>query len=167
MQDILFYQGLFWCVIKGDQMVMLLGIYYFDDLCYVVIMVQFGLLIDKVVVFLVEVGFEEEEKLGCVMVENLVLIFDFIGLMLFEWMEKEEWDMLWKVLELCGLFVVVISWMWLWYVLMMLGILFCMMVQVKVNGDIGGLDYQLIVCVQVVDVFVCVLELWDMVFMLF
>lgn len=166
-QDIPFHQGLFWRATKGDQTVTLLGTYHFDDPRHAATMAQFGPLIDKAAALLVEAGPEEEEKLGRAMAENPALILDSTGPTLPERMEKEEWDTLWKALELRGLPAVVTSRMRPWYVSMMLGISPCMMAQVKANGDTGGLDHQLIARAQAANVPVRALEPWDTVFTLF
>ncbi|SMO56913.1 TraB/GumN family protein [Paracoccus laeviglucosivorans] len=166
-QDVPFHQGLFWRATKGDQVVTLLGTYHFDDPRHAATMAQFGPLIDKAAALLVEAGPEEEDRLGKAMAENPALIVDATGPTLPERLGKEEWDTLWKAMELRGLPAVVTSRMRPWYVSMMLGISPCMMAQVKGNGDTGGLDHQLIERAEAADVPVKALEPWDTVFTLF
>lgn len=166
-RDVPFHRGLFWRARRGDQQIILVGTYHFDDPRHDAIMTRLGPEIDRADALLVEAGPDEEARLSRAITEDPGLIMDPSGPTLPERLAPGEWRRLADALAARGLPAVVASRMRPWYVSMMLGISPCMVGQVREGAMAGGLDHRLIRRAEGAGVPVRALEPWDTVFGLF
>ncbi|MGA0615313.1 TraB/GumN family protein [Paracoccus sp. KR1-242] len=162
-----YHHGLFWQAVKGDQRITLIGTYHFDDPRHDLTLAQFGPDLDTAGALLVEAGPKEEARLADAMRSDPALIMDATGPTLPERMSEDDWEALWKAMEVRGIPAVVTSRMRPWYVSVLLSISPCMLKQVRQSGETGGLDHLLVQRAEKSGVPVKALEPWDTVFSLF
>ncbi|MBU2956698.1 TraB/GumN family protein [Paracoccus sp. 1_MG-2023] len=160
-----FRRGILWRARRGDQQITLVGTYHFDDPRHRDTLAVIAPRIRDASALYVEAGPEEEAQLTRALQSDPSLMIDPEGPTLPERLSEEEWQELAIAMEDRGTPAVVASRMRPWYAAMILGVSPCMIR--SMNGEVEGLDRQLVEVAQQGDVPVRALEPWDTIFDIF
>lgn len=161
-----FARGLLWQAGKGDQRMILVGTYHFDDPRHDAMLARMEPFLAEADALYVEAGPQEERRLTEAMAADPTLMVAPSGPTLPERLDDRDWAVLSAAMAERGLPAVMTARLRPWYVAMMLGISPCMIRQMALEGA-QGLDHRIVARAVDLDVPVRSLEPWDTVFTLF
>ena len=165
--DTPYARGILWQARRGDQRITLVGTYHFDDPRHRATLDRIVPRLAEAAALYVEAGPEEEARLTDALRNDPSLMVEPAGPTLPERLTPAEWQTLSAAMADRGTPAVVAARMRPWYAAMLLGVSPCMIRSMNGDGEIAGLDRQLVTRAQAAGVPVRALEPWDTIFGIF
>ncbi|GAB4385964.1 TraB/GumN family protein [Albidovulum sp.] len=159
-------EGNLWLASRGEERVVLVGTYHFDDPRFAPIFARLAPVVESAARVLVEAGPEEQAALEADLTSRPELTFRLTGPTLPERMAEADWQTLARAMEERGFPPFLTAKMQPWYVGVMLGIPPCAM-QEMARGKTNGLDSRIMDLATREGIEIRALEPYDTLFTLF